>query len=240
MQLAKQPASFTLNEFWDAADLSQTLLIYKTDDKLGFLRTASVDALRRVLIEYRYFTINYIADLAMLVHRLPFGNLRSLMAEVLAEELGEGQAHLAHTSLYDDFLFSVGVSKRQVDAPPLAKSFDVLAKISERMATVSVAHAVGLRGMGGECLCQVYLTALHWNMLQNPYIQANSEKIDWRFWEIHTGEHDIQHREKTRTTINELALMKPEWISDLRSGYEESKVAWDQFWQHVYNNARSQ
>ena len=92
--------------------------------------------------------------------------------------------------------------------------------------------------MGGECLCQIYLSAMFEHFSQNPYIQSIQDQIDWRFWEIHTGEEDIRHREMTRATIDEYVAANPESLKDLVDGYLLSKNAWDEFWENIFANAR--
>ena len=58
---------------------------------------------------------------------------------------------------------------------------------------VSPAYGVGLRGMGGECVCQ-YLSRFYEHLMKNRYIQERKQQIDWRFWDLHVGEHNIDAR----------------------------------------------
>ena len=75
-------------------------------------------SLRQVCTQYRFFTIDYISDLALLLAKLPFGGLRSLLSQILAEELGEGDAAKAHPEIYDRFLASIGVVPERAGALP--------------------------------------------------------------------------------------------------------------------------
>ncbi len=159
-----------MENFWTLADASKTEAEFLADEKLRRLQTLPLDTLQRIFVQYRYFTIYYIADMALLVHRLPFGKLRSLLAEFLSEELGEGEAGGAHPNLYDEFLLSVGADPAEFEALP--SNLALLEEISGLMVTESSTQGVGLRGLGGECLCQLYLSAMHFHFSRNPIIMA--------------------------------------------------------------------
>jgi hypothetical protein len=224
-----------MSQFWKLADSSKTEAEYLADARLRTLQTLPLDALRRIFVQYRFFTIYYISDLALLVHRLPFGELRSLLAEFLSEELGDGSAHGAHPQLYDEFLKSVGADPTTFDSAALPSNIALLEDISAMMRDTSPTHGVGLRGLGGECLCQLYLSAMHSHFSRNPAIQTMAADIDWRFWEIHIGEIDISHRLRLRAAIDEEMARFPELEAEICSGYEKSKAAWDQFWVNIFD-----
>jgi hypothetical protein len=221
-----------MQEFWNRAEASWMEAEFLADGKLRTLQTLPMSALRRIFVQYRYFTIYYIADMALLVHRLPFGKLRSLLAEFLSEELGEGSAPNAHPNLYDAFLLSVGADLAA--CKPIPSNIALLEDISQRVVQESCAQGIGLRGLGGECLCQLYLAAMHLHFSRNPAIVAIADKIDWRFWEIHIGEIDILHRVRLRAAIDEEINQSPECEQEIRVGYERSKAAWDQFWTNIF------
>jgi hypothetical protein len=221
-----------MQEFWKHAEAGRMEAEFLADEKLQTLQTLPMSALRRIFVQYRYFTIYYIADMALLVHRLPFGKLRSLLAEFLSEELGEGSAPDAHPNLYDAFLLSVGADLADCKAIP--SNIALLEDISQRVVQESCAQGIGLRGLGGECLCQLYLAAMHLHFRRNPAIVAIADKIDWRFWEIHIGEIDILHRVRLRAAIDEEITQSPECEQEIRVGYERSKAAWDQFWTNIF------
>ena len=89
--------------------------------------------------------------------------------------------------------------------------------------------------MGGECVCQVYIARLHAYLVSNPYIQENRDKIDWRFWDFHVGDHDIEHREKTRALIDKEVVAKGgERLKQLGPGYGYSMDSWKQFWENIF------
>jgi hypothetical protein len=224
-------------EFWRMADTTRTQTEYLADHKLKALETAPLEVLKRVFIQYRYFTIFYISDLALLVYRLPFGKLRSLLADFLNDELGNGRFVHAHHQVYDNFLMSLGVPEGELDKNANAANQAILGEIREQVLSGSPWYGVGLRGMGGECLCQVYLSAMHTHFIKNPAIQELKGRLDWAFWDIHTGEIDIAHREQLRAAITEMVDEDPAFLQDLVGGYRKSKDVFDQFWVNIYRDA---
>ena len=223
-----------MSTFWELADATRVQTEYIADKRLQWMQVASLASLRRVLVQYRFFTIYYISDLALLVHRLPFGKIRSLLAEFLDDELGNSDAALSHPQLYDSFLVSIGLEPSSFDACAYPANLALLDEISSLMNSESPEQGVGLRGLGGECLCQLYLEAMHGYFSKNPEITAMADRIDWRFWNIHAGELDISHRLRLREAIDQAIAGSPRVEADIRTGYEKSKLAWETFWSNIF------
>lgn len=237
--IASQPSwgNITPQSFWDKADAIQDKTMVEADKIFSYLETAPAPMIRETLAQYRYFTVYYIADLALLIARLDDGPMRSFLADILYDELGCGKAKLAHPQLYDDFLKTIGVDVADLDRKALASN--VLLLDEARRQLVDARHgseyAIGLRGMGGECVCQVYIAQLHKSLMQNPYIQENRERIDWRFWDMHVGDHDIEHREKTRALIDsEVVARGGVGLQELGQGYDHSMSQWKEFWSNIF------
>ncbi|NKN35182.1 iron-containing redox enzyme family protein [Agrobacterium sp. a22-2] len=237
--IASQPSwgNITPQSFWDKADAIQDKTMVEADKIFSYLETAPAPMIREILAQYRYFTVYYIADLALLIARLDDGPMRSFLADILYDELGCGKAKLAHPQLYDDFLKTIGVDVADLDRKALASN--VLLLDEARRQLVDARHgseyAIGLRGMGGECVCQVYIAQLHKSLMQNPYIQENRERIDWRFWDMHVGDHDIEHREKTRALIDsEVVARGGVGLQELGQGYDHSMSQWKEFWSNIF------
>jgi hypothetical protein len=218
------------------ADAAQNQTEQLAAAKFVRVEDCDVDTLRKLLIQYRFFTLYYIGDLAYLVAKLPFGRLRSFMAHILDEELGCGDETLAHPTLYDDFLRSIGVDDRSLESG-IAENLAMLTEIQQALLTEPYPYGVGLRGMGGECMCQIYLANLHGHLIRNPFIQAHRQDVDWRFWDIHVGPVDVHHREETRALLNELILHSPELCQQISAGYQASIRTWDQFWTNIADAA---
>jgi hypothetical protein len=135
---------------------------------------------------------------------------------------------------------SVGADPSTFETAALPSNIGLLEEISTLMNTASATQGVGLRGLGGECLCQLYLSAMHSHFSNNPAIKAIGDTIDWRFWEIHIGEIDIGHRLRLRAAINDEISRSPELGEEIRIGYEKSKLAWDTFWTNIFVAEREQ
>ncbi|MCP3139437.1 iron-containing redox enzyme family protein [Pyxidicoccus xibeiensis] len=232
--MSQQSIQSMKEEFWRMADNARTQTEYLADRKLQSLERAPLEVLKQVFVQYRYFTIFYISDLALLVYRLPFGKLRSLLADFLNDELGNGKHEQAHQQIYDDFLVSLGVPKETLAAKANPTNLQLLGEIRDLVLKESSWYAVGLRGMGGECLCQVYLSAMHAHFIKNPAIQAVKDRLDWRFWDIHTGEVDIEHRELLRAALMEAVDEEPAALEGLVEGYRKSKGVFDRFWDNIF------
>ncbi len=237
MKLSESPTHHheaLLREFWRLADSARTQTEYVADNKLRRLAELPFATLQKIFVQYRYFTIYYITDLALLVAKLPFGELRSLLADFLNDELGNGDNLAAHERLYDDFLLSIGLDARELELYPNHANLLLLRDLQERIGARSAAYSVGLRGMGGECLCQVYLSAMHSHFVKNPAIAERKERIEWTFWDIHTGEVDIAHREKLKKSIHSFVTRHPEQLVELMQGYKDAKEIFDTFWDNIY------
>lgn len=234
---APSPSTFDLRAFWNLADDLQRQTVDHAGALFAFVETASPPRLFSLLAQYRCFTDYYIADIALLIARLPPGRMRSFLADILFDELGSGDAAQAHPQLYDDFLSSLGIGHDARERMPLADNLALLDAARARLVApgASPAYGVGLRGMGGECVCQVYLAKLYEHLIRNPYVRERSDRIDWTFWELHVGEHDIAHREKLRALIGEeIGGMDAGGVAELERGYRESMAAWQAFWSHIH------
>ncbi|NUS38386.1 MAG: hypothetical protein HOQ02_05115 [Lysobacter sp.] len=218
--------------FWRFADAAKEATEALAEHRMRVLPQLPVEALRRFCTQYRFFTIDYISDLAVLIARLPFGGLRSLLGRILAEELGDGDASRAHPEVYDRFLASIGVEPGQL-AQRLPANREVLGALTDDLHRRSAAFGVGLRGMGGECLCQTYLSVMFEHLRAHPYMREHAARIDWEFWTIHTGEQDLLHGELTRRAIDDYLQDDPHVLADLASGYQHSITAWNLFWRNI-------
>ncbi|WP_189644696.1 iron-containing redox enzyme family protein [Luteimonas gilva] len=232
--IAMRPDAWDRDTFWRFADNAKEATEALAAEKMKVLPQLPIEALRRFCTQYRFFTIDYISDLALLLAKLPFGGLRSLLSEILAEELGEGDPAKAHPEIYDRFLASIGVAPRELDRA-LPENHVVLGGLTEELRERDAAFGVGLRGMGGECLCQTYLSVMFEHMRAHPYLRENADRIDWEFWTIHTGEADIVHGELTRRAIDDYLRRDPSVLPELAEGYERSITAWNLFWQNIFD-----
>lgn len=228
----------SVNEFWKIAEYEKMQAEYTVQDKVRYLQTASLEQLKAIFIQYRYFTKYYGSDLGLLIYKVPYGNFKSLISEIAAEELGNGKSGQSHIKLWDNFLISLGVEEDELENSINPGNSKLLEELRQRMHTASPAYAIGLRGMGGECLCQIYLTAVFENFKQNPEIRIRQNNIDWSFWDIHAGDADIEHRLLVKAAISEIVETDPSSVNDLAAGYLRAKEIWDLFWENAYEGGR--
>ncbi|RDZ27232.1 iron-containing redox enzyme family protein [Lysobacter silvisoli] len=226
--------ALTVESFWRFADQAKEATEALAAQKMALLPQLPVEALRQICTQYRFFTIDYISDLALLLAKLPFGGLRSLLGQILAEELGEGDAGKAHPVLYDRFLGSIGVAPDSLERR-LPANRAILSGLTDELSARGPAFGLGLRGMGGECLCQTYLAVMFEHLQRHPYMREHADEIDWVFWTIHTGEEDIIHGELTRQAIDDYVRETPSALPELARGYERSITAWNLFWQNIFD-----
>lgn len=116
----------------------------------------------------------------------------------------------------------------------------ILKGLTRDLSSNPVAYGVGLRGMGGECLCQTYLSEMFEHLKRNPHLRAHEADIDWEFWTIHTGEEDIVHGELTRAAIDHYLGEDTRVLPELAKGYTRSISAWNLFWQNILDETTPQ
>jgi hypothetical protein len=235
---AEVSAPTTMAQFWQLASAAQSTTKHLVDKDVQSLEHASLERLRAVLIQYRWFTSYFSGDLAILIYKLPPSALRSLLAEFLAEELGTGDPAQTHPAMYDRFLIGLGVSPEELERGANPNNVALLEGFRHKLLTGDYMYGVGLRGMGAECLCQVYLEAVHHYLIRNPEVDRRRKQLDWTFWDIHASEADQMHGQKTREYIERLAT--PDNIPRLAAGYVEAENMFLQFWANAYRAADRQ
>ncbi len=219
--------------FWEITDTAKLEAEYDADHKLGYLETASVDVLINIFHEYRFFIKYFISDLGLLMFKAPFGKFKCMIAEIAVDELGSAPDK-THLTLWDNFLVSMGDNPATIEESNYPENIELMEGLRTSMLEKSFFYGVGLRGMGAECLCQIYLSSAYKRLLKNPNIQAMKEQIDWTFWDIHTGEEDIEHGEMVRQAIDEMLAVDESGLKPLAEGYFRAKDNWEEFWGNLY------
>jgi hypothetical protein len=227
----------TSDDFWKITEAKRVETETNTDPRFECLQTANLDVLRKIMLQYRFFTKYYITDLGLLVSKLPPGKMRSMLGSILYEELGSGDSEGDHLRLWDCFLISLGINEAAPENSGNPKNIALLEELSRLLRKGSVGYGIGLRGMGGECVCHVYLVRMYEFLIRNPYIRERRGEIDWRFWDIHVGETDIRHQEMIHEAIGELIAADPNQIENLADGYERAMAIWWAFWANVFDGA---
>lgn len=232
-----------LEAFWARAELTKLKARFSVAREMDVLPRLSIQALRAIAFQYRYFTQAFVTDLALLVVRCPEGRLRSLLGELVNDELGRGDQEAAHLRLYDRFLESIGAIEPGTPVDALCSRVHptvhaLLAELRHRTLHRSIYYAIGMRGMGGECVCGVYFSVMHVQLRKHPFIVENEHRIDWRFWDIHAGHADVEHNELVRAAVAELLLdgKHPDAVSEVAAGYDHGTATWDEFWATLYGD----
>jgi hypothetical protein len=232
-----------LEAFWARAAMSKLETRFALGREMEALPRLSIDALRAVVLQYRYFTRAFITDLSLLVARCPEGRLRSLLGQLVDEELGMGNPDEAHARLYDRFLETIGAitpdaSEAELCAAAHPKVDALLVELNQRTTRRSPLYAIGMRGLGGECVCGVYFSVMHTHLRKHPFIVEHEADIDWKFWDIHAGHADVEHNELVRAAVAELLEdrhhRQPGAVTELSDGYDFGTAMWDAFWTAVY------
>ena len=231
----------SIDDFWSQTEASATAEEIIAGNRLARLTSCSLDEMILLFRHYRLFTIRHIDDLAIVHSRLPFGPFKAFMSKVLYEEFGletaEGFAN-NHVALLDSFMVSLGAPEEFCGNPDLELPANVamLDEITHKVKTESLYAAVGLRGMGAECLCQVYLTAIFALVEKNPNFIERKEHLDLRFEQLHNGPLEAEHRTQMRDWVAELVLNDPDRLAQLKYGYELARTTFIDFFDNIYNH----
>ena len=223
----------TTKEFWELTDSAKLEAEYAATNYVAYLETAPISALVHIFHEYRFFIKYFISDLGILQFKAPFGKFKCMIAQIAVDELGQ-EPEDCHLNLWDNFLVSLGDEPAHLDNSEYPENIELLKKLTAWMLERSFMFGVGLRGMGAECLCQIYLSAAYKRLRLNPAIIAKEAEIDWLFWEIHTGEEDKVHDQMVRNAIDEMLQQDPSQLADLVDGYQQAKHNWDSFWGNLH------
>jgi hypothetical protein len=224
-------------EFWTWVGALRERAEREADERFASLSHCSIGQLQDVWRQYRRFTDCYIDDLAILVARSPTGPLRSLLGDILHDELGRGDDAFDHVTMYDRFLTSASTS-------PVPHASDrtegVLTSLREATRTRTLDFAIGVRGMGGECECSMYLAVMHRHFRRNVWVKTREGDIDWTFWELHLGELDSDHNRRLRAGVDAILASSPERAQLLADGYQFAHERWNEFWDCVLPVAQRQ
>lgn len=219
-----------LTEFSNLISTDRLCKIVESDPNLQLISKINFSSLQKVLYQYRFIVQDHAKHLQVIVSRLPGGNLKSLLNEIYLEEIGDHDFQKSHFYLYNSFLKSLGIS--DFSSPILSQLSHNLSQYDKAIENNSINYAVGLGGMGTECICQIYLTELNKQLKLNPAIARIQHNIDWEFMDLHIGEVDLSHRIRIRKLIIEFLVSQGgDSIYQLSQGYNFSLS----FWSHLFS-----
>jgi pyrroloquinoline quinone (PQQ) biosynthesis protein C len=222
-----------LDEFWELTANARLVATHLADTNVRRLEQADLPTLRAILVQYRWFTAYFPGDLGLLIQKMPPSRMRTFLGEILHEELGSGDPAQAHLALYDNFLETLGITQAEAEESANPHSIALLEMIRHRLINGGYAFGIGLRGMGGECLCQVYLESINHYLFRNKEVQRMLPQLDVTFWDIHAGEADQAHASKTREYIEEMCNTEDQ-IRQCSLGYLDAERMWKVFWENAY------
>jgi hypothetical protein len=222
-----------MDEIWRIIDFERLQASYSSQQSIKNLKLANPSQLFDVLYQYRFYCKAYINDLAHLVYRLEDCQIRSTLGQILSDELGCGDEKLAHPFIYDEFLSSMNPN---VDfrGEQIKANSHLEEKIKLETINSNIDFVIGLRGMGGECLCQVYLDAIYNQFTCNQWIIERRSSINWIFWDLHVGPVDIEHRNILRQSVQKYIDMRPSASDDILRGFIAGKDYWQRYWNNIF------
>ena len=195
-----------IRRFWDQTDKTAVAEEIHAQDSLRRLADCSREEMLLLFRHYRLFTIRHIDDLCWVLARLPFSEFKAFLSKVLFEEFGmetEQGYKNNHVHLLDAFMVTLGADQSFCQDPELELKSNrkLLDELTTQVKENSIAYAIGLRGMGTECLCQVYLTTIFNMAEKNPYFIKNKPHLDLRFEQLHRGPVEIEHRVDRKSVV---------------------------------------
>ncbi len=216
-----------ISSFSELISTKRLQKIVVSDAYLQLISKLDLFSLQKVLYQYRFIVHNHAKHLEVIVSRLPSGNLKSLLEEIYLEEIGEYNFEKSHFYLYNSFLKSLGISNFSV--PVLPQLCNNLSQYDKAIENNSINYAIGLGGMGTECICQIYLTELNRRLRANPAIRRIQSQIDWEFMDLHVGDVDISHRIRIRKAITQFLVEQGgNSLHEISEGYKFSLSFWGQ------------
>lgn len=213
--------------FWQITDKSELEKEIHNNTKIKAISKLEITDLVKILEQYRFIVKEHANHLAIIISRMEESSLKSLFSDILYEELGNGKVQNSHFTLFNQFLTTL--KNQKTFAPITQKLEEELSNYHQIIQTENIYFAIGLGGAGTECICQVYLTAINNNLRDNPHIKNIKSKIDWRFWNIHTGEVDLEHQQAIKKALIEEINTNPNIENELIKGYLASLNFWRNF-----------
>ncbi len=212
-----------LSSFWtyfDEVKLTEEIFV---NSQFSTIPNWSLEKLQKVSINYRWLVKSHSNHLALMISRLPESHFKSLIAEILNDEQGNGQYERSHLYLWDNFLRSIEVSNISNNSI----EFDPMLTLINNS---SIDFVIGLEGVGVECICAVYLEVFEHFIKQHSYVIENKHKIDWEFFDIHVRGEDIHHKQMIREAVEQLIREKRINPDVLLVGYNKAKEIWRDTW----------
>ncbi|MGD1712297.1 iron-containing redox enzyme family protein [Dapis sp. BLCC M172] len=217
------------SSFWQAIDTSKFSGNPAEDSRLQSLRNISIPELVKVLEQYSYVTKIHVQSLNYVCNVVSPGKLKVLLDEIHFEEAGDGNPEDSHYNLLKLFLFGLNEQfggtmltnkiNPQVDA--------LIAKYDADLKSHPAHVAIGMAGMGTECICGPILEEIWAQVQARKDLEDILPQLNLEFWDIHTGEIDHSHALRMRNAIDGEVGESEESAEQILQGYELSVKFWD-------------
>ncbi|WP_100208687.1 iron-containing redox enzyme family protein [Crocosphaera watsonii] len=212
-----------ITDFWSHFDDSRLQEEISIQSGFSTIPNCTLAELQELAINYRWLVKTHSNHLALMVSRLEESELKSLIADILNDEQGNGNYKKSHLYLWDNFLRSIGVEhipKEEYRVDPMILVIN----------NSSLDFILGAEGLGTECVCAVYLEVFERFINQHPFIIRNKDKIDYEFFDIHVRGEDQVHKIKIRKAVEQLIREQKINPNLVIIGYNHSKKTWRQTW----------
>ena len=215
--------------FWQAIDTSKFSGNPALDPRLQSLRNISLPKLVKVLEQYSYVTRIHAKSLNYVCNVINPGKLKVLLDEIFFEETGDGNPDDSHYNLLKKFLFglneSFGGTMLTNTINPRVEA--LIAKYDRDLKSHPAHVAIGMAGMGTECICGPILEEI-WAQIQGRKdLEDVLPQLNLEFWHIHTGEIDHSHALRMRNAIDGEVRDSEESAAQILQGYQLSVNFWD-------------
>ncbi|MDJ0510798.1 MAG: iron-containing redox enzyme family protein [Crocosphaera sp.] len=224
-----------ISGFYDLVSTEKLQKIVSSDPNFQLISKLDLLSLQKILYQYRFIVQDHAKHLEIIVSRLPSGEIKELLEEIYLEEIGNHDFQKSHFYLYNSFLKSLGCT--DFSCSVFSHLSYNLVQYDKAIQNNSISYAVGLGGMGTECICQFYLTELNRQLRANPAIRKIQDHVDWEFMDLHVGDVDISHRIRIRKTIIQFLVDQGgNSLYEISEGYKFSLSFWSQLFSILSQN----
>ncbi|MEE4543048.1 iron-containing redox enzyme family protein [Streptomyces sp. V4-01] len=148
-------------------------------------------------LQERHVSYAFPRSIGLLISCSDDFRMRTVLAENLWEEFGEGDPDQAHAVLLDNLLVSMGVAKDRLDRPPTEGTLEFLR--TQRELTTSSAW----RGVGAFCYANEYLSLAEFRPLEDA-VRSQFPAADLAYF-TENMKADTRHTELLESLIDAAA-----------------------------------
>ncbi len=228
-----------LDELWDLVEQEKKNAKTVAIQSLECIESLSGEDLGNVFIHYEHFLSSYPKNLAFLISNLPSGLLQTSLSSILSDELGNGNLKNNHRNLLKDFTKNfIGENYQaffEKASSPSSLGVSLSTFLENQTRTRTTSFGVGMIGMGGECVCELYLGQFYQQFTRNLAFIDKKPVVDMKFWEIHLNKEEAEHEDIVVRGVNDYLSNNPQYISEVAQGFLCNAMVWKDFWMKLPN-----